>query len=468
MSSIMRIAIIGGGFTGTLLAANLMRVAPAALDIVLIERSGRAGAGLAYGTDNPDHLLNVRAERMSAFADDPDHFLRWLSSARPTARPTDFLPRLLYRSYLASILEEAATRRTGPARLAVRRTEAVGLRLTLSGVVIRLADGEDLACDHAVLCTGNQVPAPPAQFAASGVDPARILCDPNGTALAAVPPDDRVFIVGTGLTMVDGAVTLDGAGHRGRIVAVSRRGLLPRRHGPLAPLPPPLTPDRMRDGRLSLLLRDFRDAVDRADGDWRSVMDALRPTTQDLWAALPATARARFLRHLRPWWDVHRHRLAPDIADRIMRMQAEGRLQVLAGRLRSAAPDGAGIVCTVARRGSGEIDTIPAAWIVIATGPADDNSRHTLHASLIQSGQARACPLGLGLDVDADWSLVDASGVPSSRLSALGPPTRSRFWEIVAVPDIRDHCARLARRLVHEPATSHARMPRAAAAVRGA
>ena len=80
-----RIAIIGGGFSGTALAVQLLRRSGG--PVTLIERSGAWGPGLAYGTRCDRHLLNVRAERMSLFPDDPDHFTRWLAGAGLPADP---------------------------------------------------------------------------------------------------------------------------------------------------------------------------------------------------------------------------------------------------------------------------------------------------------------------------------------------------------------------------------------------
>src|ERR1700722_16783300 len=93
------LAIVGGGLSGALVATHLLRRAPAGSRILLLERRRPVGRGVAYGTDCPDHLLNVPAGSMSLFPDDPDHFLRWARArgAGPDSpAAADFVPRPLF------------------------------------------------------------------------------------------------------------------------------------------------------------------------------------------------------------------------------------------------------------------------------------------------------------------------------------------------------------------------------------
>src|SRR3954451_11148144 len=96
------VAIIGGGFSGTIVAAQLARRGIAS---ALIEGSGRAGKGVAYSTTEPAHLLNVRAEGMSAWAGEPDHFAQRFEAEG--GEPGGFAERRLFGRYLGEILEEA-------------------------------------------------------------------------------------------------------------------------------------------------------------------------------------------------------------------------------------------------------------------------------------------------------------------------------------------------------------------------
>jgi uncharacterized NAD(P)/FAD-binding protein YdhS len=231
--------------------------------------------------------------------------------------------------------------------------------------------------------------------------------------------------------MVDMAVSLEEAGFSGRMLAASRRGLVPRAH--LSPAAAPLTWEP--SGSLGELVRAVR-----AREPWRASVDGLRPHSIALWQGLSDSERSRFLRHLRPWWDVHRHRIAPRVAARIEAMRASGRLEVAAARIARVEGD----LAILARRGGGEIRRRFDA-MVNCTGPEGDIGRigDPLVRSLLASGRARTDPLGLGLDVDAGSRLIGSGLSPA--LYALGPLTRGAFWEIVAVPDIRGQAAGVAR-----------------------
>ena len=431
-----RIVIVGGGFSGTLLAINLLRHdGPGA---VLVERSGdRIARGVAYSATEPAHLLNVRAGGMSAFPDDPGHFVRWLE-ARGHGGAGSFVPRMLYGAYLREALDAVRCD-----RLALREGDVADV--TDEGVL--LASGEAIAADRVVLATGNLPPHTP-----PGIDPAvlpggRYLDDPwRADAAAGLGAGDTVVLLGTGLTAVDVALQLDAAGYAGRIVALSRRGLHPRRHadGPMS-----AGETDLPGVPLSHLVAQMR-ARAAAEG-WRAAVDAQRPITQRLWAVSTPAERARFLRHLRPFWDVHRHRLAPAVADRIDAMVAEGRLRFAAGKVAGAEVDEAGLRLNWRPRHRDAVETLHAARIVNCTGPQGDLLRtdDPLLAALHARGRIRPDPLRLGIDVDAEARVIGADGVPDDRLSCIGPMTRGGLWEVVAVPDLRRQAWDLARRLSH-------------------
>jgi uncharacterized NAD(P)/FAD-binding protein YdhS len=412
----MRVAIVGAGYSGTIAAVEIARAAPGA-EIILIEKSGRFAAGAAYGTVSPGHLLNVRARNMSALAGSPDHFADWAAGQGFDA--DDYVPRRDFRRYLAGLLDSAA----GVTRV---RGEAVVVE---DGAVV-LESGERVGCDAAVLAGGNYPSRLPAAF---GPDAIHDPWSPEGAAAVAraAAGAGELLLVGTGLTMVDMAVSLEEAGFAGRITAVSRRGLVPRAH-----VSPPVAPlERRPPERLATLVREVR-----TRHPWRASVDGLRPHSVDLWRGLGEAEQRRFLRHLRPWWDVHRHRIAPAVAARIAAMRDSGRLEVMAGRIVAVEGDRA----TIARRGGRTLERRFAAAIN-CTGPEGDVGRidDPLIRGLIASGRARPDRLGLGLDVDSESRVIGEG--PSPALYALGPLTKGAFWEIVAVPDIRGQAAGVAR-----------------------
>jgi uncharacterized NAD(P)/FAD-binding protein YdhS len=417
----MRVAIVGAGYSGTIAAVEIARAAPGAA-IILIEKSGCFAQGAAYGTRSPGHLLNVRARNMSALDGEPGHFAAW--AAREGHGADDYVPRRDYRRYLADLLDSAA----GVTRV---KGEAVSVE---DGAVM-LRSGERIACDCTVLAGGNFPSRLPSAFGPGAVhDP----WSPQGAEAVAraAARGGELLLVGTGLTMVDIAVSLEEAGFSGRVTATSRRGLVPRGHvsPPVAPLEwdPPA---RLRD-----LVRSVR-----GQNPWRAAVDGLRPHSVGLWRAFSEAEQRRFLRHLRPWWDVHRHRIAPRVAARIDAMRESGRLEIAAGRIARVEGD----EVTIARRGGGELRRRFGA-VINCTGPEGSIGRiqDPLIASLLASGRARADRLGLGLAVDMD-SRVAGSG-PSPALYAIGPLSKGAFWEIVAVPDIRGQAAAVARTILRD------------------
>ena len=355
------VAIVGAGFSGSLLAVNLLR--HAGPQATLIERRPFFGRGTAYGQPHPSHLLNVRAGNMSALSDRPQHFAEWCT-ARGLGGGGDFAQRQLYGDYLAELLERSAARAGD--RLAMRHDDVRGATVTPDGVTLHFADGASQPFDAVVLAGGNLPPhAPP------GLDPAAFTADtyaddPWATDFAAGLTDaDTVLLIGTGLTMVDVALSLDASGFRGRMLAISRRGLLPHRHAP------PGTPGDRNEkptAQASALLHEVR-ARARAIG-WRAAVDELRPFTQSLWLSASDAQRQRFLRHLRPWWDVHRHRLAPQVADTIHRLIAEGRLTIEGGKPSHYEAVENGIRVAWRPRGEGDSRTFTARRIVNCTGAA--------------------------------------------------------------------------------------------------
>ncbi|WP_372394904.1 FAD/NAD(P)-binding protein [Azospirillum sp. HJ39] len=466
-----QIAIVGAGFTGSLLAAHLLRNAPAPLVVHLIEYGHRPGTGVAYSTPNGAHVLNVRAYNMSAYPDDPRHFLRWLWSRAegPTAKqpvpPSGhaFVSRALYGTYIQDVLAQAQAEAPAHARLNLIRGEAVDVR-TDSGaggrrvVHVRLGDGRIVSADAAALCIGNFPPSPPclaSPTAGEAFGSDRFIGDPwDAAAIGRIDRDAAVAILGTGLTMVDTVLSLLDQGHRGPITAVSRRGLLPLRHEETRPYTSFLHPDVMPRTVLDVMIAlkaDARRAM-AAGYDWRSAFDALRPHHHRIWAHLPMEERRRFLRHARPFWEVHRHRMAPQVADRIAAARSGGQLDILTGRLTDAALTGGGLELRIAERGGGATRVLTAGALINATGTNCDYTRirHPLVRSLLDRGLARPDPLRLGLDVTESGAVIAADGTPAPHLLAFGPVAKAPFWEMTAVPELRSRCADAARRILSD------------------
>jgi len=431
------VLIIGGGFSGTMLAAELAR---RGIRSTLVEGAGRAGHGTAFSTGEATHLLNVPAGRMGAWADQPGHFASEV--AREGFEPHEYVPRKRYGEYLRKILNEA----TASGRVKVVEQDAVAAERAGEGWSVRLADGSRLAGRALALAQGNQPPQPP-PFA-RGIDGKYFVNDPwsedgRAAVVRAAATGGDVLLVGTGLTMVDMVLTLDEVRLRGRIVAVSRRGQMPRAHADHGVAP--VTLEEVPQGSLR---KAWRWLLNRgAAVGWRAAVDSLRPHSQALWQGWSSAEQQRFIRHARPWWDVHRHRIAPEVAGRIKRLVQIGRLEVVAGRVTDLWVKDNQLDVAIRRRGRREAEDHKFVLAVNCTGPLGSISatRDPLLASLFEAGLARPDGLDLGLEVD-ERSRV-AGGEP---IWALGPLTKGKRWEITAVPDIRGQVAAVAEEISKE------------------
>jgi uncharacterized NAD(P)/FAD-binding protein YdhS len=443
------VVIIGGGFSGTSLAAALLRGCGASTSVVLIERMGRPGREVAYGTQCGGHLLNVRARNMSAVADDSEHFLRWARLHYDcSVEADDYVPRKVFGRYAESVLQEALA--TTPARFELLRDEAVALKQVHDKAEISLRGGQKVISDKVVLALGNFPPADP-KFPGQTQTSSRYISNPwCGSALDNISDDRSVLVVGSGLTSVDVAISLRDRGCKGKIHFLSRHGLLPQQHKRAEAWPAfwnDGSPCTAR-GLLRLIRSQARDAENQ-NSDWRAVIDSLRPFTQQIWQSLPLTEQRRFLRHLRAYWDVHRHRVAPQIGAMLAAELGEEQMQLHSGRIVEYTEDSAGVCITYRERHSGESRRLKVDRVINCTGPDSDlrRIRDPLLKNLLQQGLARPDSLSLGLDTADDGALIDARGVISEVLYTLGPLRKGNLWETTAVPEIRVQAAQLAVQL---------------------
>ena len=438
MRDLRHVVIVGGGASGTLTAIQLLRRGGPGLAVTVVEPRAVLGRGVAFGTPDPWHRLNVPAVTMSGFVDDPDHFWRWAGVPKD-----DFPDRATYGRYLGTLLDEA--RDGSPVTFEHVRSRVTAIDAAGPAgddIVVTLADGGTLAADAVVVATGNELPAIPPflrDLAASG-DP-RLVRDPwADAALEAVMHGETVLIVGTGHTAMDLAASVIRSRGAGRVVAVSRHGELPRSHeDPWRPRPPaPL----FTAAELATWPDPIEEAAARIrahpDG-WRQGLDSLRPIHRDLWLALDDPTRHRFVTEVRRDWEIHRSRISAGVARDIAAWVDAGTLEIRAAGVRSVERGPAGL------RIATDAGSWTAGHVLLATGPAESPSANPLLASLVAAGVGRPGSVDLGIDVDvATCRLLDADGASPRRLYALGPLIRGAVWETIAVPEIRAEAVALA------------------------
>jgi len=436
------VTIVGGGASGVLLAAHLLRDPNVDIRVTLIERRGQIGQGLAYSALQRDHKVNVPARGMSAFADDPEHFWRWLQArGYPAQNSWVFVPRRLYGTYLEHVLAEAGAKRLG--RLVVLTEEALSMHEHKTGIETVLANGTSLISRSAVLAVGHETQ--PARGRGIAV---RVGSDRD----TALDPDAAVMILGSGLSMVDAWLSLADDHHRGPILVVSRNGLLPKGHRDVPPIRIDAA-DIPFGTNLQYFLAWFRRLTretEAAGGDWRSVIDGLRPYNQRIWQSWSEHSKRQFLRHLRPWWNIHRHRLPPELHERLVHAVQTGQVQLIAAEFLGIEQDGELVRTTIRPRGTDRHETVTVARVYDCGGVTVNvtASSNPVIRDLVANGHVRPDPLHIGLDVDENCMVIDENGKPSQRLVAVGPLTRGRFFEIEAIPDIRVQCARVAQAIL--------------------
>lgn len=444
-------AVIGAGAAGTLIAANIVaRGVPTSVVLVDPHEPGR---GLAYSTKDPQHLLNVRAGRMSAFTDRPGHFADWATRAGQPMPAESFLPRRMYGDYLVDLLADTAQLGS----ITSRRAAATRLVRAADGLRVETTAGT-LRADAVVLALGNSRPAPLPWEEQYGREPWCITDPWDFERIVAAPTSLPILLVGTGLTAVD--VTLTACDDPARqVIAASRHGLLPAAHldtpEPIWPttVPPGTGPLTLREV-LRVLREDVEAAVD-ADVDWRAVVDNFRPAVRQVWSRLPSTERRRFVRLAARYWEVHRHRMAPAVARRIWELRTADRFAVARKRPVAVRPSrGACTVTFVDPDGRTSDDRFAA--VVNCTGPLADVTRSTnpFVTALLRERVIRPDPLRIGIDTTDVGEIVDAHGTADPRLFAIGSARKPQTWEATAIPEIRLQAEELARHLDRVAKTS--------------
>lgn len=438
------LAIVGDGAAAALVAIHALGQARAGQRIALIG-PGTPGLGIAYATSDLAHRLNVPAGRMSALPAQPGDFVDFLRgegladdmAGDPLAER--FVPRAWYGRYLQQRLQQATA--ASPAAVAHVTRRVVGIDGVPAARRLQLDDASAVQAGSVVLAIGNALRPLPL---ATQIPPLQQVQAWDVPALRAIDPAASVLVVGTGLSMVDVLLSLQGNGHHGPVQLVSRHGLLPLGHA--AHLSWPVDGEALLGLSLRVRVRWLRAqaaAAQAAGLPWQVVFDAIRPLGWRLWASLTPADQARFLRHVVRLWDVHRHRIAPDLAALIAAGLAAGRWQRQAGGIGSlmAATDGRLHVHLASGQAVVVDVVVNATGLQVRTQSMDD----PLLRQLLASGLAQVGPHGLGLAVACDNGttacLRDAQGQVQADLLLVGSLRMGAEWETIAIPELRTQAA---------------------------
>jgi uncharacterized NAD(P)/FAD-binding protein YdhS len=454
------IAILGGGFTGAMTLANLLRYGNASklpLHVVMIDRQAAIGEGIAYRTNDARHLLNVPAGRMSAWPDRPDDFLKFAQANDPAVGPGDFLPRKMYGKYIRQTLNDLADSANDRLSAEVVRDDATELLPSGSSRwTIQTAADRTIQAEAVILALGHRPPDD--VFGSRWAGPrSRFVANPwAALVLSQIAPNEPVLVLGSGLTAVDAILTLGRADRAAPIIVVSRRGLMPMSHVShpkpaadvselLARWLEPATPLTTRE--LMRSLRRRLAGAQQAGIDWRQVIDGLRPAIPSLWNRLSLAERSRFLAEVRPFWEVHRHRMSPEITDTIDRFRRNKTLEITRAALVSASADDDGVDVTLFAADRSEKRCLRVSWVINCTGPGvhDRHSTHPILRPLLEEGVLVSDELGLGLRTDDVGRAIDASGQAEPTLLVAGTLRKATLWESTAVPELRQQAQAVAQ-----------------------
>ena len=476
-----RIAIVGGGFSGAMVLANLIRKANHPISIEWFDAGNTLGTGIAYSTKDSVHLLNVRAERMGAFPDKHDDFYKWLQTPEGKEKTAKIWPnsgeihgesyvsRAIYGEYLRHIVQQSVQE---------AKNKEIKLRITHGTVIdAALYNGaagqllltieranlqQEVLVDALVLATGNLPPRSLGFQTGIVRNNAYYVEDIWNTGnqkifpskVGELSPDSEVVIIGTGLTMVDAVLTLRAAGYQGTITAISRHGILPQphKHGHAytawewvkAPTFAPKTALGLLQG-----IRAEVERAERSGHDWRSVIDSLRPATQTLWKQLSVKEKRRFLQKLGTFWNVHRHRMSGDIYAELKSMQQSGALKIVAGKIYYVGSDKEGLTVSYRKRGTNRLETLRPSLVLNCTGPEYDiaSSDHALLKNLRDRELITVGPLRMGIEL-TDYGT--AKGKASASLFPIGSILTGELLESTAVPELREQAATLAKNLLEQ------------------
>lgn len=445
------LAIIGGGAGGVLVAIHALEQARQGDRIVLLEPDPQLARGVAYATAHAEHLLNVPAGRMSAFARRSGDFVDYLRASNGDAEGPPlagiYAQRRQYGAYLRERLEQARSGSAGC--LEVRHVAVAGLDADEGGVYLQLGSGEVLDARTTAVAVGNSARPLPAR-GATRLPPGTLLEAWDFDAVKCVPAQAQVCIAGSGLSMVDTVLSLACAGHAGPIHVLSRHALLPLPHASHAASG--FDPGTLLQQGLRQRMRSLRVAAAAAVAQgqpWQAVMECVRPWVQQLWTTLSCDDQRRFLRHVARYWDVHRHRIAPQVHAQLQALIDSGQLRLHRARLDTVEPV-EGRVRVQARLRDRRALQLDVDHVINATGVEmrAQLMRNPLLSALLGRGLARSGPHGVGLDTDADGALLDPHGHADPRVLVLGSLRIGSLWESIAVPELRVQAEQAAGRLL--------------------
>jgi len=458
----MKIGIVGGGFSGTMLAVQLIRHSNKRIEIVVVNETENFALGVAYNPYSSNHLLNVVAGKMSAFPDQADHFVNWLIT-QPEFKSQDleilkktFVPRKVYGHYLTDLWVEYK-------KIAKNKgivvSEVVGrvtkLNMNQNKPSILLENNQILHFDKCVIATGNQLPGNPIVQNSSFFESSKYFQNPwKIESVQGLKKTDVVLIVGNGLTMVDTVLGLLQQGYQGKIYSLSRHGygIIPHRESKFA-----FTIDReTKLTEMSLLelvhfVNSNRKKLDLEGSSPEVIVDAFRPYTQEIWKGLSLKERKLFMSRLRHLWGVLRHRVPLQVQTIIQQLVVEEKLEILSGKILDFTENPNSICVKYGNNKTHTIESLEVTRIINCTGPESDLRKledHFLHHAYNERILFQD-ELKLGICTDLEtFRVKKINGGTHNNLYTIGTNLKGELWESTAVNELRIQVDNLAKQVL--------------------
>jgi uncharacterized NAD(P)/FAD-binding protein YdhS len=453
------ICIIGGGFSGVMVAVHLIREAKSPIHLVLVNSGHPLTRGVAYSSYSNKHLLNVAAKNMSAFPDQPDHFLRWIRNHENygvidhETLPGMFLPRNIYGHYIKEVFDSAIRKKPGHVSISFVHDEAIDIEVNGLMAHVYFKMSPTVVAHQVVLATGNHEPQDPKLNDPSFYSSRNYFRNPWAQdSVNNLDPDKEVLIIGNGLTMVDVVMGLKEKQHRGKIYSLSPNGfrILPHRTikpytGLIDELAPPYDLNK-----LVSLFRKHLAKLRAEGGNGEMLVDTLRPLTQKIWQTWSLNEKKRFMFHIRHIWGVARHRLPMSVHHQIQEMILDDKLEIIAGRLKSLTEHPNHISVSFIRRTDQKEHMIHVNRVINCTGPQTDvtKMRMPIIENLLRRGYIDSDEMRLGMRALADGTVIGKDGQPSDILYTIGSNLKGILWESTAVPELRMQAKNLSAKLL--------------------
>lgn len=458
-----KITIIGGGFAGTMVAVNCIQKAKGNLDIHIIDEHGLFAKGIAYSPYSNKQLLNVVASKMSAFANEPDHFLDWLVIQEKFIGvdrgllAQSFLPRKIYGEYLNNIWETSI--RNLPENIQLKQYHSVVKDIVLSEeeVVTILNNDLKIPADACILATGNTIPKNPVILNQSFYLSKKYFRDPwSSNSGEELKKDLPVLIIGNGLTMVDTVIGLLEKGFHNTIYSISPNGfnILPHRNTSiqykslLNEIPEKVNLNQI----VKLVFKHIR--LVRSFGiTAEPVIDSLRPLTQKIWQEFSDEEKRKFLSRYRHLWGVARHRIPLHIYDMINKLKSEGKLKVISGKLLNIVEKENKAEVEFFNKKTKQTEKVNVQRVINCTGPDSDikNMEDSFLKSCLEKGYITQDSLKLGADTDVKtFQTINSQGKKNKNILAIGSLLKGNLWETTAVNELRTQAANIADLLINE------------------